>query len=577
MTKSDYPQDNGAPLVQPQPQAPVAPGQPPLSAQGMQPVQAAPTPAAQPQQPGSEYIPQVPVAATHEHAPVPEQPVYAAPAPEAHDQVPVDDYQYPEGQSVLPEVPPVAVPPSMDIAGAQMGQKVPQNQMPESLPQGAGGEQISQRLAQLQNQYDDELSGNVQNTAETAPQYAGQMSPQTATFEAHAPQMAAFAPQPAAEPVQQPFVQPVPSSHEHAPTYEYAGEPVFDQGYDGTPQSTAVMEGVMQNDYGHHQELHNQTPEIHHEASDGGGMRKLALGGAFVAALAVGGGAAYTYQFTDLFGGKTVSGAAPTIKAGSMPTRVVKQKLGGGGESLNKAVHNRLGGGETQTVSAMSGGGAGNIVRKTLGGNARPGRAGMMLGGSSGPRPVKTLIVRPDGTILRPAGSTSSDVADSKTASKPKHISISARPKAEPQINSGGVKVRRVRIIGKPTNVVKKTAMVAPSRPVMRKISVKPPAPRVARVSKPSTLSAGEVGTPYVVQVTARTSQTGALAAFADMQQKYPSLIGQFAPDIQRADLGAKGVWYRLRVGPVNSKTAAIDLCSSLKEAGHPGCFVRRK
>lgn len=93
----------------------------------------------------------------------------------------------------------------------------------------------------------------------------------------------------------------------------------------------------------------------------------------------------------------------------------------------------------------------------------------------------------------------------------------------------------------------------------------------------PPVRSTGEVAEPFVVQVTSRSSQTSALAAFADMQQKYPSLIGSYAPDIQRADLGAKGVWYRLRVGPVNSKTAANDLCASLKQAGHPGCFVRRK
>ena len=80
-----------------------------------------------------------------------------------------------------------------------------------------------------------------------------------------------------------------------------------------------------------------------------------------------------------------------------------------------------------------------------------------------------------------------------------------------------------------------------------------------------------------MVQVTSRTSQTSALTAFADMQARYPKLLGSYGPDIQRADLGAKGVWYRLRVGPLNSRTAALDLCEQLKKAGHSGCFVRPK
>ena len=79
----------------------------------------------------------------------------------------------------------------------------------------------------------------------------------------------------------------------------------------------------------------------------------------------------------------------------------------------------------------------------------------------------------------------------------------------------------------------------------------------------------------YVVQVTSRASQTGVLAAFANMQQKYPNLMEAYAPDIQRADLGEKGILYRLRVGPFSTKTAAQELCSKLKTSGHPGCFVR--
>ena len=109
-----------------------------------------------------------------------------------------------------------------------------------------------------------------------------------------------------------------------------------------------------------------------------------------------------------------------------------------------------------------------------------------------------------------------------------------------------------------PKNAVPRVRTVSLQPQAMRKIKVKAPSAPVMRRPRLSRLGiTGDVGEPFVVQVTSRTSQTGALAAFADMQQKYPSLIGEFAPDIQRADLGSKGVWYRLRVGPVNGKTAA--------------------
>ena len=78
-----------------------------------------------------------------------------------------------------------------------------------------------------------------------------------------------------------------------------------------------------------------------------------------------------------------------------------------------------------------------------------------------------------------------------------------------------------------------------------------------------------------MVQVAARKSQTDALAAFADIQQKYPRLLSGYRPIIKRADLGNKGVWYRLNVGPVESKQVASSLCGQLKNAGMRSCIVR--
>ena len=86
--------------------------------------------------------------------------------------------------------------------------------------------------------------------------------------------------------------------------------------------------------------------------------------------------------------------------------------------------------------------------------------------------------------------------------------------------------------------------------------------------------SAPAAPSKYVVQLGAKKNQTEALATFADIQQKYPSLLANYRPMVQPADLGAKGKWYRLRVGPIDSKGAADKLCGQLKSQGLPDCLV---
>ena len=39
-------------------------------------------------------------------------------------------------------------------------------------------------------------------------------------------------------------------------------------------------------------------------------------------------------------------------------------------------------------------------------------------------------------------------------------------------------------------------------------------------------------------------------------------------------NLGEKGVWYWLVVGPPGSRDAAASLCTQLKAAGYSGCWV---
>ena len=79
----------------------------------------------------------------------------------------------------------------------------------------------------------------------------------------------------------------------------------------------------------------------------------------------------------------------------------------------------------------------------------------------------------------------------------------------------------------------------------------------------------------YAVQVSSQRSEEEAQSSFRDLQAKYPNLLGGRAPIIRRADLGAKGIFFRAMVGPFSSADEATTLCSNLKAAGG-SCLVQK-
>jgi hypothetical protein len=79
----------------------------------------------------------------------------------------------------------------------------------------------------------------------------------------------------------------------------------------------------------------------------------------------------------------------------------------------------------------------------------------------------------------------------------------------------------------------------------------------------------------YAVQVTSQRSEADAKASFKELQAKFPNQLSGHAPIIRRADLGAKGIYYRALVGPYASVEQAAGACSSIKAAGG-NCLVQR-
>ena len=74
--------------------------------------------------------------------------------------------------------------------------------------------------------------------------------------------------------------------------------------------------------------------------------------------------------------------------------------------------------------------------------------------------------------------------------------------------------------------------------------------------------------------LSSQKSRMDAMKAFANLDQKYRDMLSGKTSDVQEADLGDKGVWYRAVVGPPRSRDGAKTICEELKTAGYPDCWV---
>lgn len=99
--------------------------------------------------------------------------------------------------------------------------------------------------------------------------------------------------------------------------------------------------------------------------------------------------------------------------------------------------------------------------------------------------------------------------------------------------------------------------------------------PQAPAVSAPS-VSRFAAGGAYQVQLAALRSETAAQTAWTGLQDSAPDLFAGAKLDIQRADLGARGVFYRLRVGTFSDRAAAKGFCEDVKAAGKD-CMVVAK
>jgi hypothetical protein len=108
--------------------------------------------------------------------------------------------------------------------------------------------------------------------------------------------------------------------------------------------------------------------------------------------------------------------------------------------------------------------------------------------------------------------------------------------------------------------------------PAARPFTPEPIAPRAA--PPPAALGADKGGHIRIVLASLRTPDE-ARAEWQRLKKASPEILGKMTADAVRADLGDKGIWYRIEAGSFAQAAAAERVCRALKER-HLGCSVAK-
>lgn len=100
-------------------------------------------------------------------------------------------------------------------------------------------------------------------------------------------------------------------------------------------------------------------------------------------------------------------------------------------------------------------------------------------------------------------------------------------------------------------------------------------APKPAETPPAQAAAAPAKNGAYKVQIASVPSQEQAEKEWAKAKAANSDLLGALTLSIQRADLGAKGIYYRVQAGPLTDDAAAKTLCGSL-QSRKIGCLVVR-
>jgi hypothetical protein len=298
----------------------------------------------------------------------------------------------------------------------------------------------------------------------------------------------------------------------------------------------------------------------------------------------------------------TATGEPPVIQAESDPLKIKPENPGGVEiPNQNAQVYERSGADkqtrvvnrEEQPVDVQQAARAAPAAPGIAAATA-PNNAVASLGE---PRRVRTVSVRPDGTIVSPdqpgvgVPPTSAQPAPSRPAEPTLPSSSGATPAPTAPQAAAPARPRPEARSTTPTVTATpsqpppaaRSALTAPPPSSPLSISAngaqQPEAPqRNATAAPPRAADASETTSAaggFSVQLSVTTAEDTARAQAQALQRKYAGELGGRTPLVRTAEVNGKTL-HRVRVGPM-SKDDANDLCAKVKEAGgDKACFVAR-
>ena len=125
----------------------------------------------------------------------------------------------------------------------------------------------------------------------------------------------------------------------------------------------------------------------------------------------------------------------------------------------------------------------------------------------------------------------------------------------------------------KPAPKSKPVGQTAPAQPAQPVQVATAPAKKPTPPAKQATKSAPKGS--YLLQLLSSKSEPGVQKTWKKISAQNADILKGVSSNIVKADLGDKGIYYRLRLGPIEAADQAKNLCSQLKQR-KVGCFIVR-
>ena len=164
-------------------------------------------------------------------------------------------------------------------------------------------------------------------------------------------------------------------------------------------------------------------------------------------------------------------------------------------------------------------------------------------------KPAATATTTSTAASAKPAASTSTNSTTAATTTKPAASTTATTTKPAASTT---------------------TTATTTTKPAGSDTAAKTPATQVASAKAPDPATGGAAAAPTGVriQLASLPSEELAWKAWKDLNNKYSAQLSDLKADVQSADLGTKGTFYRVYTGPFDTVAKAQERCTAMKAAG---------